>query len=151
MDFDERQKFAELLAGQKSVYVDMRDILKRQAQALQKGDTEKLLKLMEDVNQSRSRASALQDDIEPLREQWEKDREQIPESERQVLLQMVEDIRSILSEVLESMNHLHGDVNERKDETKQKMEDMHRANQARKGYNVLENLPKSPRFMDRKE
>ena len=151
MQDHERKEFGLLLDQQLELYGSMRDILNRQAQALEAGETEALLKMMEDVNGFRLQAAELQRLVEPLRKKWESDRESIPELERQVLMKRVEEIKKVLSGVLEAMNHLHGNVHEKKDDTKQKLVDMRRAEVARNGYGQLGGLPRDSRFMDRKE
>lgn len=151
MESGERKEFALLLSQQLELYDTMRGILSKQSQALESGETEKLLKMMEDVNGFRLQAAELQRAIEPLKKKWESDREEIPEDERQMLMERVEEIRRVLSGVLEAMNHLHGNVHEKKDDTKQKLVDLRRAEVARNGYGQFGGLSRDSRFMDRKE
>jgi len=151
MEEHDRIAFGDLLGRQKTIYIMMRDILNKQAQALEKGETEKLIALMGEVNDFKVEAATLQKTIEPLKQQWEMHKDNIPDAERQSLMLKVEEIKNVLSAVLEAMNNLHSNVHDKKDDTKQRLIDIQRSQAARQGYGSLGKMPTPSRYMDRKE
>ena len=148
MEDSTRQKLRDILQAQLEVYRRMRDLMRSQREALTLNDSARLIGLMEEAADMKIEAESLQDRAEPLRQEWERAREAIPESERLSLRSLMEEIRSTLGEVLDDMNSLQGEVGKRRDETSEKLRDLGRSVAGRRGYG-MPGPAQNPKLLDR--
>lgn len=148
MEGAKRQRLRDTLQAQLEVYRHMRDLMRSQREALSLNDSARLIGLMEEAADMKGQAESLQDRAEPLRLEWERAREAIPEPERLALRSLMEEIRSTLGEVLADMNSLQGEVGKRRDETSEKLRDLGRSVAGRRGYG-LPGPAQNPKLLDR--
>ena len=98
---DVGSRLIHLLSQQQLFYRQLRDLAHKQTDLVANGDGETLLHVLSGRQRLIDRLTEIGRELEPLRADWERIAELLPESQRKQAQDMIKDVREILGQIIE--------------------------------------------------
>ena len=99
---DVGSKLIHLLSQQQLLYRQLRDLATKQSTLVEGGDPEMILRILAGRQRLIDRLTALNRELEPIRQDWQNVTESLPASQREEAQSLVESVQEILGEILAS-------------------------------------------------
>ena len=122
------------LRAELEYYESILQLSREQGAAIDSGDTNRLLNLLEQKKDLIEKINAVEKDIVAFKQQWETDRETCDEQERSRIEQLFSGIRNVLSQIIEYEDKSRGRVEGKKADTSRKLESKANLKRIRNAY-----------------
>ncbi len=138
----------ELLRRQLVLYREVLDLSRRQQDAIASKDTATLMAILADKQNRIQQIEPLERKAAPLKDEWAEAHEDWPENTREAIETVVGELRGVLGEIVELENAGKASLQESKDASGQKVQQMQKGKMMHKAYGVPRPRPQA-RYKDR--
>ena len=140
--------FEQKLRAQAELYRSLMDLARKQAEKISAENVDELVLCLEEKKRVVEEIEAIEVDAAPLREFWEANKDNADEQIRAGLRAAVDEIRTLLEELLELEAQSQRKLGASKDALQDQIRDLSTGSQAISSY--APSPDQSPRFMDQK-
>lgn len=149
-DIERAERLREGLRRERQVYLDLAELSRQQEQIINSGLTEQILDLAHAKADKLDRIAVIEGELAELKPQWHDVRERIDEGLRAEVEEELDQIQTVLRQLIELEARGQANVEANQRETAEKLRQVDGGRRLHQAYRTAKPPPKS-RFLDRTE